>query len=232
MKTKSAPKQFLNLFGDPIIVHTIRRFNQNPLIDKIIVVMLEEYIPLTKELVEKNNLSKVAKIVPGGDSGQMSIFNGIQAAVDLFGQDNTVLIHDGVRPYFEDNLIERCVNSVKEFGSAISCVPATETITQIDDSQSIQTIIDRNTCYLARAPQCFRLDDLYRWHKQAQAEQRNDIIDSCSMMLKYSDEQPHLVMTIPENIKVTTPIDYYIMRAILEAKDELLAPEIDLGEYK
>lgn len=228
MKTKSKPKQFLNLFGDPIIVHTLRRFEACQKIDKIIVVMLRSYISYMNDIVEKYGLQKVTSVVPGGKTGQQSIFNGISEAKRLFGTEgNIVLIHDGVRPCFEDDLIDRCIEAVKKYGSAISCVPATETTTQVDiENSEIKGIVDRDSCYLARAPQCFRLGDLYRWHMKAQEANDYSVVDSCSMMLSYGDGVPHVVKTIPENIKVTTPIDYYIIRAVIEARDELTVPEI------
>ena len=114
MKTKSKPKQFLNLFGDPIIVHTLRRFEACQKIDKIIVVMLRSYISYMNDIVEKYGLQKVTSVVPGGKTGQQSIFNGISEAKRLFGTEgNIVLIHDGVRPCFEDDLIDRCIEAVK-----------------------------------------------------------------------------------------------------------------------
>ena len=232
MKNNGAPKQFLNLYGDPVIVHTLRKFQNNPLIDQIIIVMLEQYIPFTQKLVDKNGLTKVAKIVPGGNTGQESIYNGLNAAQELFGlEDNIVLIHDGVRPYFESDLIERCINSVKEYGSAISSVPATETIAQVEDGNILGTT-DRSKSFLARAPQCFKLADIFEWHNKARSEGRDNIIDSCSMMLTYGDKAPHLVETCPENVKVTTPLDYYIMRAVIEAQDELVAPDVNIEDYQ
>ena len=65
------------------------------------------------------------------------------------------------------------------------------------------------------------LADIYAWHKKAREEKRDGIIDSCSMMLTYGDKAPHMVATCPENIKVTTPLDYYLMRAVIDAQDEL-----------
>ena len=231
MRNNGAPKQFLDLHGSPIIAHTLRFFQDSPLIDHIIIVMLEEYIPFTQKIVDSNQFSKVAKIVPGGDSGQASIFNGLNAAKELFGLDNhIVLIHDGVRPFIEKDLIERCIKSVEQYGSAISSVPATETIVGVENGD-ITRVTDRTNTYLARAPQCFYLSDIYSWHQTAKEEGNNSVIDSCSMMLKYSDKKPHIVETCPENLKVTTPLDYYIMKAIIEAEDSLSAPDVNIEDY-
>ena len=230
MKNDGAPKQFLNLFGEPILVHTVKKFQNSPLVDKIIIVMLSDYINSTKDLMEKYSLDKVISVVPGGGSGQESIYNGLDEAVRLFGDNNIVLIHDGVRPYFENDLIGRCIDSVKRYGSAISVSPSNETVACVKNNEIVSTTI-RSESYFARAPQCFYLSDIYNSHLKARNEGVDNIIDSCSMMLKYGDKTLHTVQTCPENIKITTPIDYYLMRAIIEAQDGLEAPRADLGDF-
>ena len=218
MNTQTVPKQFLELHGKPIIVYTIEQFQRHPLIDGIVVVMLESWIDNFNSLVKRYCLDKVAAVVPGGDSGQASIYNGLKKASELFAIDSTVLIHDGVRPLIDEKTITSAIECVKEHGSAITVSPAIETITLEDGSGKVGQIIERSKCKLAKAPQCFILGDILSAHKKAILEGKNDFIDSASLMQYYGYDL-YTVECSPENIKITTPSDFYIFRAIVDAKE-------------
>ena len=115
MHAKDRPKQFLFVHGKPIIVHTIEVFNSHPEIDGIIVVCIEGWIDYMQEMQYRYRLDKIGKIVPGGESGQMSIYQGLKAAAEVYGvEDNIVLIHDGVRPLIGDQLIDENSEAAKE----------------------------------------------------------------------------------------------------------------------
>lgn len=218
MNTKAKPKQFLELHGKPILVYTLEEFQQNTNIDRIIIVMLEAYIDLCKSLVDKYAISKVAAVVSGGKTGQESIFNGIAKAHELYPEDSIVLIHDGVRPLVDQPTIDKCIECASTHGTAITVAPATETITRKGKSGIVEEIIKRSDCQLAKAPQCFRLGDVYRTHLLSQKEGRDDFIDSASLM-KYYGYDLFTVEGAPENIKITTPGDFYIFRAIVDARE-------------
>ncbi len=221
MKNPTLPKQFLEINDIPIIVHTINNFQFNNNIDDIIVVMLEEYIPFMHELKNKYNLSKVTNIVKGGVTGQESIYNGLKAAKNICKDDNAiVLIHDGVRPIMEEDLIDRNIDAVRQYGSAISCVPSKETIIGIDSNNNINNIVDRKFVWIARAPQSFYLNDILDVHLQAINNNETNIIDSCTLMTKYG-KNLHTVETCQENIKITTPEDYYVVQGLINAKSDL-----------
>ena len=115
------PKQFLEINGKPIIVHTLELFENHNEIDKIYIVMLEEYIPYMNKLVKKFGLDKVCGIVAGGETGQDSIYNGLKKAQSENGDDSIVLIHDGVRPWVSYDTISRNIQGVKDCGNAITC---------------------------------------------------------------------------------------------------------------
>lgn len=219
MNTRTKPKQFLELYGKPILVYTVEAFNRHPEIDGIIVVMLESWINYTEELVEKYALDKVKKIVPGGSTGQESIYNGLKAASAVFDKEDVVLIHDGVRPLIDEETITANIRSVEERGSAITVTAAIETITMKDESGAVGTIIDRSLCELARAPQSFRLGQIFDVHnKVRQEENGSSFIDSASMMKHYGYKL-YTVEGKPENIKITTPGDFYIFRAMVDARE-------------
>lgn len=218
MNMLAVPKQFLELQGKPIIVYTIEQFQRHSMIEGIIVVMLESWIEHFHVLMDRYCLDKVVSIVPGGDSGQASIYNGLKKASELFAPDSTVLVHDGVRPLIDEKTITSAIECVKAHGSAVTVSAAIETITVEDGSGRVDKIIDRSKCKLAKAPQCFVLKDILSAHEKALAERKTDFIDSASLM-KYYGYDLYTVEGIPENIKITTPIDYYIFRAIVDAKE-------------
>lgn len=219
MHSKDIPKQFLKLHDKPIIIHTLELFERNKNIDAIVVACLSNYIGYLNELVSQYNLKKVQSIVPGGKTGQDSIYNGLKAAEAVGNREkDIVLIHDGVRPLINQKTINDNINSVKKYGSAITCVKAKETIIVVDNKEDIDSINDRSMSRLARAPQSFYLKDILSAHEQALKAGRHDFIDSCSIMTFYG-HRLHLIPGPQENIKITTPDDFYTMRALLDAKE-------------
>lgn len=218
MHTTSRPKQFLEYQGKPIIIYTLELFDNHPMIDGIVVACVKEWIPFLEKMLKKFEINKVKKIVPGGETGQESIYYGLKAAHSLSrSDDGVVLIHDGVRPLITEQTITDNINMVHEVGSCITCVPATETfiVTQEDGGLEIPT---RANSMIARAPQSFYLKDILAVHEQARTEGRNDFIDSCSMMHHYGFKLGRVIGPM-ENIKITTPTDYFIFKAMVEVHE-------------
>ena len=218
MHTKSRPKQFLEYQGKPIIIYTLELFDNHPLIDGIVVACVEEWIPFLEKMLKKFEINKVKKIVHGGMSGQESIYKGLVAASEFsHGSDDVVLIHDGVRPLITEQTITDNIEMVRKEGSCITCIPATETfiVTQEDGGLDIPT---RANSMIARAPQSFYLRDILSVHERARKEGRNDFIDSCSMMHHYGHKLGRVIGPM-ENIKITTPTDYFIFKAMVEVHE-------------
>ena len=218
MHTKSRPKQFLEYQGKPIIIYTLELFDNHPMIDGIVVACVEEWIPFLKKMLKKFEINKVKAIVTGGATGQESIYKGLVAAKGFSeGEDDIVLIHDGVRPLITEQTITDNIEKVNKEGSCITCVPATETfiVSQPDGGLEIPT---RANSLIARAPQSFYLKDILDAHEQARAEGRNDFIDSCSMMHHYGYKLGRVIGPM-ENIKITTPTDYFIFKAMVEVHE-------------
>lgn len=220
LSAATVPKQFLILSGKPVIVHTLEYFQFCPEIDAVCVVCLEEKLEYMRSLLVRYDLSKVKWLIPGGASGQQSIFKGLQViyAQDDQPRDTLVLIHDGVRPLISVDLIRDCVACARAHGSAITVTPAIETIMTTDENENIDSVIDRKNARLVRAPQCFLLEDIYRAHLRAQAENYTGAIDSATLMRHYG----HTLFTVTgpaENIKITTASDYYMARAIMDARE-------------
>lgn len=217
MKTVSRPKQFLELNGKPIMIYTIELFDNHLMIDGIVCVCIESWIPFLEKQLKKFEINKVKAIVPGGETGQDSIYNGLAKTLQMYGEDCNVLIHDGVRPLITEQTITDCVNMVAEKGNCITCIPATETfiVKQKDDSLVIPT---RDNSLIARAPQCFHLKDILEAHNRAQESGRHDFIDSCTLMSHYGYKMNTIIGPM-ENIKITTPTDFYIFKAMIEVHE-------------
>lgn len=220
MHTKDLPKQFLKVYGKPVIIHTLEKFEAHEGIDAIVISCVKDWIPYMNNLVSEYHLSKVKSVVMGGITGQESIYNGLIAAKAIAYEKAIVLIHDGVRPFITNDLISDNIASVKKYGSAITTTKVTETILVVDDAAVICEVPERSNSRLAKAPQSFYLEDILSVHEKARAEARNDYIDSCTLMQHYGYKL-HLVDGPIENIKVTTPQDIFTMRSVFEA-DEIL----------
>ena len=219
MNSRALPKQFLKLYGKEILIYTLEHFENHPEIDGIVIACVEEWIPYLEDLIEKYRLKKVKKVVPGGYNGQESIYHGLLAAKEIAGsQESIVLIHDGVRPLINEEVISKCICSVKENGSAITTAPVVETIICAGKDEKVERIIERSQCLVARAPQCFWLSEILDNHKRARQEKRMDFIDSASIMSFYGKELS-IVEGPVENIKITTPMDFYTFKALFEARE-------------
>lgn len=219
MHSRELPKQFLELHGKPVIIYTLEHFEKNEEIDAVVVACVEEWIPYLEKLLYKFRVEKVKKIVPGGRSGQLSIYNGLCAAKEIAGDKRAiVLIHDGVRPLITSGLLSENIKCVKEHGSAITAGIVKETIVVVDKNGRVEQVPSREKSRVAKAPQSFWLDDILGAHERALKDGITSAIDSCTLMKQYGHDL-YMVDGPYENIKITTPDDYYTMRAILDAKE-------------
>ena len=219
MHAKDKPKQFLMVHGKPIIVHTIEIFESHPDIDAIVVACIKDWIPYMEEMKYRFRLDKIARIVPGGDTGQLSIYAGLKAAEEAFGRENNiVLIHDGVRPLINHQIITDNISMVKRQGAAITCSDAKETFVLVNDKEDVQEIPSRSHSRIAKAPQSFYLKEILDAHEKALAEGIDNMIDSCTLMHHYGYKLA-VVDGPVENIKITTPEDFYMFRALYDARE-------------
>lgn len=219
MNSNSRPKQFLEMNGKEIIVYTLEVFEEHPDIDKIIVVCIEKWIDHLKSLVKRYEINKVIDIIPGGINTQESQYIGLSKIKSWNENDNPiVLIHDGVRPLVDAETISRNIAGVKEFGSAITTTAAIETVICVDQNAQLNDVVDRKQCRMAKAPQSYYLNDILSIHEKAIEDSNLNYIDSACMMQAYG-RNVHTVEGNEDNIKITTPKDFYMFKAILEAKE-------------
>ena len=218
MSSKSLPKQFLKYAGKPILIYTLERFEMHPDIDSIAVVCLSGW---EKELVKhlkRWQIEKVKWVMTGGDTSQKSIYNGLQILKKSgIADDTIILIHDGVRPLVDEEIISNNIETVLKHGNCITVAREHETFIQLDPNGSILSVGNRGVMRVAKAPQSFYFGDIFKNHQKARADGKT-FIDSASMMFHY-DVELHTVECGANNIKVTLPSDFYIFKALYEAEE-------------
>ena len=221
MNSRTRPKQFLELHGKPILVYTIEKFQEHEEIDGIVLATLETWVGYCNRLKEKYHLTKLCAIVPGGKTAAESTFKGLEKAEEMFPSDSIVLIHDGVRPLIDDETIHRNIECVKQYGTAITVTPAIETIAILSGDRAekeIDRMVERSKCQMAKAPQCFYLGDILNVYRRMWQSGKPAFIDSATMMVYYGYKL-YAVEGIDENIQITTPYDFYMFRAFIDAKE-------------
>lgn len=214
------PKQFLEVNGKPIIIHTLEIFEEHPLIEEIYIACKEDCIGKLNKFIERFWIKKVKKIVPGGTSALGSIYNGLKAAAEENEDDAVVLIHDGVRPCITVELITDVIENVRLKGSAVTCTALFETPVMSHSGEIVEDIPSRDDFYTAQAPQSFYLGEVVKAYEKTRVDnpEYKGMVDTCSLMRKCGKEIS-IVKGPRGNIKVTTPEDLYIFRAMMQYRE-------------
>lgn len=215
MHSNARPKQFLELYGKPIIAYTLEVFQSHPEIDAIIVPCVKGWLRRLQEIADKYEISKLIKIVPGGATTQQSKLLALRALRDICKDDDAILIHDAVRPLITHKLIDDNLACLRQFGNAITVEPFTETGVVSEDGRSVDTAIERGRLYIAKAPQTFYYGEALLAHEAAQEMPDSTTIDTCTIMTELG-KKLYFVPCLSSNIKITTPEDYYIFKAIYD----------------
>ena len=217
MNASAKPKQFLDLYGKPIILYTLEHFEEHEEIDKIVIVCLESWIKELERFLRCYDIKKVIKIIPGSETGHESIYNGLKALEDICKKDDIILIHDGVRPLITSELISTNIAKAKECGNAITAERATESVISSENGDLVSSVPNRDSMYTAKAPQSFEYGMIWDLYRRARKD-KFSTIDSAHLLSIYGKEM-HLIQSTPNNIKITLPADYYIFRALYEANE-------------
>lgn len=216
------PKQFIEVAGCPILAHTLKLFQRHRRIDVIYMAVHADYVSYAEELANRYGIGKLAGVTRGGDSAQASIYNALALARES-GEPNDaiVLIHDGVRPYVEDSVIDANVDSVVQHGNAVTYTPCVETLVISHDGKAIDALPYRRESYSAQAPQSFRLGDIMAAHDRIRArpEGYKDMIDQATICWTLGIPI-HLVPGNRGNIKITTPEDVYTFKALMQYRED------------
>jgi len=215
----AAPKQFLELRGLPILVHTLRVFTALPAVAAIYVAVRKPEIPRLQTLLEEHRLDQRIHIVEGGDTRQASVANAL-AAIDG-AEDDIVLVHDAVRPLIDAAVIERTIEAVQKHGAAIVALPAVDTIKQVERTAHgaiITSTIPREYVVQAQTPQGFRLGPLKRAF--AEAETDGFVGTDESSIAERAGIQVTVVPGTIENLKITQQGDLDLAEFFLAQREK------------
>ncbi|HBW13330.1 MAG TPA: 2-C-methyl-D-erythritol 4-phosphate cytidylyltransferase [Proteiniclasticum sp.] len=209
------PKQFIDIYGKPIMVHTLEMFDVHENIDAICIVGLKEWHEDIKIWVRKFEINKVRWIVEGGQSRQESVLNGLSAIKDDVDDNDIVVIHDAARPLVNHRIISDNINTAIKYGCVDTVIPSADTIINSNDGKRINSIPSRNELYLGQTPQSFQYSIIWNAHLHASDEVRKSATDDCKLVLNYGKEV-HLVQGDKMNFKITTMEDILLLKSIVK----------------
>ena len=215
------PKQFLEVAGKPIIVHTLERFQGNQAIEKIVVVCVKEWIQRLQQMIEDYSLSKVQWIIEGGETGHDSIRNGVFFLKDKIAADDYIIVHDAVRPVLPQAAIDEVLRVAHDKGNASSSIVCHPPIVYTDDFVSGITDVDREHVMLTASPQVFRYALALRCYEQAERENLHDTTFTSSLLI-HCGERVYFAKGTTCNIKITKKEDLALFEALSRIPDEQL----------
>lgn len=215
------PKQFIEVDGKPIIVHTIEKFQRNPLIEKIVVVCVSEWKDHFKDLIKKYELTKVEWITEGGDTGHDSIRNGVFFLKDKIEPDDFIIVHDAVRPILPQKAIDEVLRVAHENGNASSSIACHPPIVYTEDFKSGITDVDREHVMLTASPQAYRYSLALKCYEKAEEENKHNFTFTSSLLIHYG-ERVYFAKGTTSNIKITQREDIALFEALLKIPEELL----------
>lgn len=214
------PKQFINVYDKPVIVYTMEAFQKHPNIDGIEVVCLEGWHEVLYAYAKQFEISKLENVVNGGLNGQDSIRNGLQdIATRHEDVDDIVLIHDAIRPMLSQDIISDNIRVCKKYGNAITVVPCTAAMLKTYDGVESEEQVPRDNLKTTQTPQTFFLKDILGAHKEALEKGITSSVASCTMYIELG-RKLHLSIGSEKNLKLTTPEDIEIFKALLQAKKD------------
>jgi len=214
---KTAPsKQFTELGGTPILLHTLRKFAASPEVSEIYVALRKnEIAPFRARLEREDILDKKVNVVEGGEHRQQSVANAI--AVVSAAADDVVLVHDAVRPFVTAEIIRAVIQAAQKYGAAIAGLPALDTVKQVErtaEGAVITATLPRERVVMAQTPQGFRYGVIKKAFDEARAD--GFVGTDEAALVERSGHPVAVVMGSPQNIKITTPADLELAEFFLK----------------
>lgn len=214
------PKQFMHVENKPVIIHTMEAFQQHPGIDAIMVVTLPSWIDVLKAYAKQFNITKLKWVVPGGDTGQESIYNGLSALSEELNETDVVMIHDGNRCLVSSEIISNSLATFKKYGSAVAAIPCVEAVFRSSDNGITSNVsIPREQLFRTQTPHTYTLGKLLWAHDEAKKCGIQNTAASCTLMQQLG-ETVYFSQGSEENLKITTVDDMMIFKALLHTKKD------------
>ena len=213
------PKQFMHVDNKPIIIHTMEAFQRHPSIDAILVVTLESWTEVLWAYAKQFNISKLKWVIPGGETGQDSIRNGLEKLAVECGEDITVMIHDGNRPLVSSEIISDSLATYKKYGNAVAVIPCVEVVFESEDGKSSIVSTNREKLFRTQTPHTYKLHEILECHREA--EKRGIVGTAASpMLMKEFGKASYFSKGSEENLKITTLEDLKIFKALLHTTQD------------
>ncbi|CDD55610.1 MULTISPECIES: IspD/TarI family cytidylyltransferase [unclassified Clostridium] len=214
------PKQFINVNDKPLIIYTLEAFQKHPQIDSILVVCIDGWHDILKAYARQNHISKLKWVISGGSTGQESIRNGVFALENECKEDDIVVIHDGIRPLVDENVLSDVIVKCGIYGNAVTSLPYNEQIFVKKDEETTEQYIPRETLRRVSTPQAYKYGTLLRSYKRA-FEEKIGIYGSSytNTMMTDLGETLHFAAGSDKNIKITTQDDLELFKALLMLKE-------------
>lgn len=213
------PKQFLNVFDKPVIVYTMECFQNHPEIDGIVIVCLDGWHEMVKSYAKQFGIAKLESVISGGNTGFESIINGTKEVERLYGKDCLVLVHDAIRPNLSKEIISENIRVCHEKGNAITCIPCQEAMLYTEDREESKKSINRDNLLRTQTPQTFFVKDLRKVQDEAISKGITNTVASCTLMIEMG-YPVYKANGSEKNVKLTTPDDIEIFKALISAKKD------------
>lgn len=216
------PKQFINVGEKPVIVYTLEAFQEHPLVDAIEVVCLAGWEQVLRAYARQYKIDKLKWVVKGGASGQESIRNGVYNFEGVLAEDDICIVHDGVRPMLDPEVITDVVRVAKERGNAVTSMPYNEQIFLVDkkDSATTTQYIPRETLRRVSTPQAYRFGLLdSKYHEAIEKGVGIDGSNYTNTMMVQLGVRLNFAVGSDRNIKLTTPENLEFFRAWATERD-------------
>lgn len=217
MKLANMPKQFLDLGDKPVILHTVEKFLLEPRFDAVYVGVHPDWVDYTRDLLRKEGLDSRVHVLAGGVNRNGTIENIMAAAADDYGiaDDSIIVTHDAVRPFVSLSIIAANIDAAQEYGACDTVIPATDTIVESLDGAAISAIPDRKNLFQGQTPQSFKVGLLKAAYERLSAAEKDAIPDACKALI-LAGTPVVVVDGAPENIKLTTVMDYRVAQALID----------------
>ena len=211
------PKQFVNIYDKPVIIYTLEGFERHPMIDEIEVVCIDGWHDVLKAYARQFGITKLKRVVSGGKTGQESIRNGVFALEGYLSDDDTVIIHDGIRPLVDKEVLTDVIVTCRKYGNAVTSMPYNEQIFVVDDELSTVKYIPRETIRRVATPQAYKFGKLDKAYHEA-FEKKIGIYGSSytNTMMADLGERLYFAAGSDKNIKLTTRDDLELFKAYLK----------------
>ena len=216
---QEVPKQFLTVNGKPVIAYTMEAFQRHADIDAIAVVCISGWENILSAYAREYGITKLKHIIPGGDCGQASIRNGVFELEKHYAPDDLVLVHDAIRPMVSAEIISDCIATATQYGSAIAVIPCQEAMLVTQNQLSTNESFPRASLRRTQTPQGFPIGVLAGAHREALEKGVTNSIASCTLMVELG-KTVHFSHGSEKNLKLTTPDDIDIFRALLAVRKD------------